>query len=60
MKITSARYMARNFDFIKIFEEDAKIQEKTECFYKIQKLVFSIYEDVVVKIRAIGKKYEVE
>ena len=59
-KITPARYMARNFDFMKLFEENVKIKDKTECFYKIQELAFSTYEDVVVKIRTIGKKYEVE
>jgi len=59
-KITPARYMARNFDFMKLFEENAKIKDKIECFYKIQELAFSTYEDVVVKIRTIGKKYEVE
>lgn len=59
-RITPAEYMAKNFRFMELFEQNKKIQDKEQLFYKIQELSFELYEDVVVKIRSIGKKYELE
>ena len=59
-KITPAEYMARNFRFIEIFESEQEVKDKEQLFQVIQELAFEIYEDLVVKIRSIGKKYEVE
>ncbi|MDF2821604.1 MAG: hypothetical protein K0R15_2045 [Clostridiales bacterium] len=59
-KITPAEYMIKDFNFFDRFEKDEKVQQKKSLLIEIKELSFSIYEDVTVKIRAIGKKYEVE
>lgn len=59
-KITPAEYMIRDFNFFDSFEKNKEVQQKEELLIKIKELSFSIYEDVVAKIRSIGKKYEVE
>lgn len=59
-KITPAEYMIRDFNFFSCFEKDEKVQQKESLLVEIKELSFSIYEDVIAKIRHIGKKYEVE
>ena len=41
-------------------KNDKKVEDKQEMLDKIKELSFQIYEDVVQKIRSIGKKYEAE
>lgn len=59
-KISPAEYMVRDFDFYEKFKNDKKVEDKQEMLDKIKELSFQIYEDVVQKIRSIGKKYEAE
>ena len=59
-KITPAEYMVRDFKFFEYFEKNEDVRKKEELLIKIKELSFSIYEDVTVKIRSIGKKYEAE
>lgn len=59
-KITPAEYMVKDFDFFTIFDNESKVKEKEFMLVKIRELAHDIYEDVVVKIRNIGKKYEQE
>lgn len=59
-KMTPAEYMVKNFNFLECFEKNEKVRKKEELLIRIKELSFNIYEDVTVKIRSIGKKYEVE
>lgn len=59
-KITPAEYMVKGFDFFTVFDNESKVKEKEFMLIKIRELAHDIYEDVVVKIRNIGKKYEQE
>lgn len=59
-KITPAEYMIREFDFFRQFEENETVKQKEALLIKIKELSFGIYEDIVAKIRSIGRKYEVE
>lgn len=59
-KITPAEFMVWDFNFFDCFEQDEKVKQKEALLIEIKELAFSIYEDVIVKIRSIGKKYEVE
>lgn len=59
-RISPAEYIASDFDFLDIFENHKDVKEKTELLARIKVLAFDIYEDVVVRIRFIGKKYESE
>ena len=59
-RISPAEYMAHGFNFYKEFEESDSVKEKQEILNNIKELSFDIYEDVVEKIRSIGKKYEAE
>lgn len=59
-KITPAEYMIKGFDFFKQFKENETVKQKEALLIKIKELSFGIYEDVVAKIRSIGRKYEVE
>ena len=47
-------------NFYEKFKNDQKVEDKQEMLDKIKELSFQIYEDVVQKIRSIGKKYEAE
>lgn len=59
-RITPAEYMVRDFNFFECFEKNETVQLKEELLIAIKELSFEIYEEVIVKIRSIGKKYEAE
>ena len=52
--------MVRDFNFFECFEKNETVQLKEELLIAIKELSFEIYEEVIAKIRSIGKKYEAE
>lgn len=59
-KITPAEYIAYGFDFLKKFKAHSEVQRKEELLYIIKENSLNVLENVIVKIRAIGNKYEKE
>lgn len=59
-RITPAEYIAKDFDFFQLFDEDDTIKKKAALLSKIKQIAFEIYELSTAKIRSIGQKYEKE
>ena len=59
-KITPGEYMVKGFNFFKTFDADSDVLKKEKILSEIRELAHDIYENVQVKIRDIGKKYEQE
>lgn len=48
------------FDLFSVFNNHKEISEKKELLTQIKELSLDLYEDVTIKIRSIGNKYEKE
>lgn len=59
-KITPAEYIAYGFNFFAIYNENTKVKEKEKLLDQIKALALDLYEDLLIKIRSIGNKYEKE
>lgn len=59
-KKTPAEYIAYGFAFFSVFNNHKEISEKNELLAQIKELSLDLYEDVTIKIRSIGNKYEKE
>ncbi|MEG2687340.1 MAG: hypothetical protein RR954_09540 [Christensenellaceae bacterium] len=59
-RISPAEYIAKDFAFLDVFENHKDVKEKAELLTSIKALAFELYENVVIRIRFIGKKYESE
>jgi hypothetical protein len=59
-KKTPAEYIAYGFDFFAIYNENTKVKEKEVLLDQIKALALDLYEDLLIKIRSIGNKYEKE
>ncbi len=59
-KKTPAEYIAYDFDFFTIYNKNVKVQEKEMLLDEIKELALDLYENLMIKIRNIGNRYEKE
>ena len=59
-KKTPAEYIAYDFEFFTIYDKNVKVKEKQILLDKIKELALDLYEDLMIKIRNIGNRYEKE
>ena len=59
-KKTPAEYIAYDLDFFTIYNKNVKVQEKEMLLDEIKELALDLYENLMIKIRNIGNRYEKE